>query len=83
MVEEKLKRYIMAELMFEQDGVSSSLQYDESLLKRGIIDSMGFIQLIQFIEEEFNIKVENEEMIPENFETISGIARFIRDKQVV
>lgn len=45
------------------------------------IDSMGFIQLIQFIEEEFNIKVNDEEMILENFETINSNAHFIKEKQ--
>ena len=81
-IEGKLKKYIMTELMFEQDGATFSLGGDESLLARGIIDSMGFIQLVQFIEKEFNIKVKDEEMIPENFETINSIEHFIKDKQV-
>ena len=80
--EEKLKKYIMAELMFEQDEASSSLRYDEPLLERGIIDSLGFIQLIEFIEEEFNIKIKDEELIPENFKTINIIAHLIKNKQL-
>ena len=53
---------------------------DEPLLDSGIIDSMGIIQLVSFLESEFNIEVDDEEILPEHFETMAGITAFVTTK---
>lgn len=53
---------------------------DEPLLDSGIIDSMGIIQLVGFLESEFNIEVDDEEILPEHFETMAGIAALVTTK---
>ncbi|WP_404783277.1 hypothetical protein [Altericista sp. CCNU0014] len=58
-----------------------SLAADDLLLEGGIIDSMGFIDLIAFIESEFEIVVEGEDMVPEHFQTVNSIAHLIEIKQ--
>ncbi|HJX63359.1 MAG TPA: acyl carrier protein [Polyangia bacterium] len=59
----------------------ASLADDASLLDRGIIDSTGVLELIEFIESTFGIKVEDAEMIPENLDSVARITTFIDRKK--
>lgn len=52
----------------------------ESLLDSGLIDSTGIYELVTFVENEFDVRVDDEEIVPENFETIESIARFVDRK---
>jgi len=54
-----------------------------SLLEQGIIDSTGVLEIISFVESTFGILVEDEEMVPQNLDSIDGIARFVRSKQAL
>jgi acyl carrier protein len=51
-----------------------------SLLESGIVDSTGMLEVIAFIEETFAVKVEDEEMVPENLDSIDNIVAFIAKK---
>jgi acyl carrier protein len=53
---------------------------DTSLLEAGIVDSTGVQEVIGFLEEKFQIRVENEEIIPENLDSVDRLARFVREK---
>jgi acyl carrier protein len=53
---------------------------DESMLEKGIIDSTGVLELVAFIESTFEIKVEDEELIPENLDSIKNIVSFLGKK---
>ena len=53
---------------------------DESMLEKGIIDSTGVLELVAFIESTFDIKVEDEELIPENLDSIKNIVSFLERK---
>jgi acyl carrier protein len=61
---------------------ANSLEIDTSLLDQGIIDSTGVLEVIGFIEETFGITVEDSELLPENLDSIEGIAQFIMRKKV-
>jgi acyl carrier protein len=50
---------------------------DDSFLENGIIDSTGILELIGFIEEEFGIEVRDEDLVPDNFDSISRLCRYI------
>lgn len=54
---------------------------DASLLNAGIIDSTGVLQLVTFLEQEFSIKVEDQEVVPANMDSISRLVRFVHSKQ--
>lgn len=54
-----------------------SLQDDDSLLEKGIIDSIRMLDLIGFLEEKFSVKVDDEDLYPENFDTLNAIADFV------
>lgn len=75
---DKLRIYILENYLFSND--QSALADDDSFLDKGIIDSTGILEVIYFLEEEFGIKVEDEEMVPENLDSISNLARYIESK---
>jgi acyl carrier protein len=53
---------------------------DESLLEKGIIDSTGVLELVAFLESTYEIKVEDEELIPENLDSIKNIVNYLERK---
>ncbi|MER8366308.1 MAG: acyl carrier protein [Mesorhizobium sp.] len=58
-----------------------SLESDTSLLDQGIVDSTGVLEVIGFIEETFGITVEDSELLPENLDSIQGIAQYVMRKR--
>ena len=54
---------------------------DDPLLRTGILDSLGILEVVSFLESEFQIVVADEELVPESFETIATIARFVDGKR--
>jgi len=54
---------------------------EDSLLESGIVDSLGVLDLVTFIESEFNVRVADEDLTPEHFNSISRIVAYIEDKQ--
>lgn len=61
-------------------GRENGLSDDDSFLERGIIDSTGVLELVSFIEEEFNIKIDNQELIPDNLDSIRKVVDFVNSK---
>ena len=76
-IQRELRQYIMSGLGREVDGVAD----DESLLEAGVIDSMGVLELVSFIEKQYRIAVSEDEMMPENFDTVDAIAAFVSRRQ--
>jgi acyl carrier protein len=71
---EKLKNYIVDNFLFGDD---KGLEYATSFLENGIIDSTGILELISFLEESFGMKVKDDELIPENLDSINNLVKFI------
>lgn len=80
MLQHAIQRFIVNELMYE-DGVTS-IEPDFPLVDNHIIDSLGLLRLIIFIEDQFGIEVRDEEVIPGNFKTINDVQAFIQRKQM-
>ena len=55
---------------------------DESFLENGIVDSTGILELITYVEEKFNISIDEEEMIPDNLDSLNNLSNFIQKKQI-
>ena len=55
---------------------------EDSFLENGIIDSTGVLELVLFIEETYNIKIEDDEVLPENLDSFAGIEKFLQQKGV-
>jgi acyl carrier protein len=52
----------------------------DPLLESGVLDSLGVLDLVSFVEQEFSVHVTDEELVPENFQTIDRIAAFVESK---
>ena len=77
-MQEMIIKYIEEELSNEE--LDDGLEVDEDLLGSGILDSLGMVKLISFIETEFGYKVEPEEMLIENFMTVSHVMKYLGEK---
>jgi acyl carrier protein len=56
------------------------LNDDDSLLATQVVDSTGFLELVDFLETEFKIRVADDEMVPENLDSLENIDRFLTRK---
>jgi acyl carrier protein len=77
-IKQQIIDFITTNFLF--DDAEKSLDEKDSLLETGVIDSTGVLELIAFIEETYEIKVEDEEIVPENLDTILDITYFIERK---
>ena len=80
-IKKTIKKYILENLLFTED--ESALHDDESFLDNGIIDSTGVMEIILFIEESFDFRVNDNEMWPANLDSVNNLATFIQHKQAV
>ena len=77
-IEAKVRDYILDNFLFTND--QSRLQDDASFLEEGIVDSTGVLELVMFVEENYGVTVEDEDIVPENFDSVLQLARYIRRK---
>jgi acyl carrier protein len=77
--EDLIRQYIDDELA--KDVLREPLRDDDLLLERQILDSLGLFQLVGYLENEFDIEVRDEELVPANFGSVRDIARLVREKQ--
>ena len=73
----KIKEFIVENFLF---GEANGLFDNTSFLEEGIIDSTGVLELIAFLEEEYTIHVKDEELLPENLDSIEKISVFLNTK---
>lgn len=77
-METLIRNYILENFLFTDDN--GQLQNDASFLEEGIVDSTGVLELVMFVEETFGTTVEDEEIMPENFDSVEQLARYVRLK---
>ena len=75
----RIKDFIVENFLFGEGG--EDLGEGDSFLEKGIIDSTGVLELVEWLEETFEIKVEDEELIPENLDSIANLANYIQKKR--
>lgn len=77
-ISKKLENFLLTEIAV---GLGKkSLDLDEDLLEQGIIDSLGLMKLIAYMEEIFSIKILDEDIVPENFQTINRMAKLVEQQ---
>ena len=79
---EKIKNQIRAYLK-ESVISSGEIENDTKIFDQGLLDSMGLLFLIEYLNENFKVEVEDEELDPKNFESIDNIASFVLNKKRV
>lgn len=72
-IQESIQEYIQKAAFVDKDKI----QNDSLIFKEGYFDSMGFIVLITFLEDNFGIRIGDEDLIEENFESINAITSYI------
>lgn len=77
-VEEKIRNFILDNFIFSDE--ENALANNESFLDKGVLDSTGILEVIFFLEEEFNIKVNDDELVPENLDSVDNITAFVNRK---
>jgi acyl carrier protein len=77
-IKQQIIDFISTNFLFDDE--QKEIDEKASLLETGVIDSTGVLELIAYIEETFNIKVEDEEIVPENLDTILDITYYIKQK---
>jgi acyl carrier protein len=78
-IEAQIRQYVRENFILGQEDLELSDR--DSFLESGIIDSTGILELVAFVEESFDIEILDEEMLPENLDSISNAANFIRSKK--
>ncbi|MBC8186574.1 acyl carrier protein [candidate division KSB1 bacterium] len=75
---DELKKFLIEQKYLEN---ADELGVDDSLLEQGVIDSVGIQQLVNFLEEKYKIKVEEDDLMPDNFDSLSAIEEYVNDKK--
>jgi len=76
-IEDKIREFIVKNLYYAE---GAALSDDASFIAEGVIDSIGAMELVAFVESEFKIKVEMSEVVVKNFDSIHRMADFVRRK---
>ena len=74
---ELVRTFIIDNFLF---GDGNKLAFDTPLFEKGIIDSTGVLELVAFIEENYNVTITDEELVQENFSSLNAIDKFLKSK---
>jgi len=77
-LQDDIRAFIVDSFLFGEDG---GLRDDSSFLEEGVVDSTGIMQLVSFLQEQYLITIEDEELIPDNLDSIRKVARFVETKR--
>jgi acyl carrier protein len=72
-----VREFIAENFLFRADA---ELDDDQSLLESGVIDSTGVLEVIAFLEQTFGISIADEEIVPENLDSINNMTRYLAGK---
>jgi acyl carrier protein len=75
---QEIRSFIVSNFLFGQDDIG--LTDDTSFLDSRIIDSTGVLELVAFVERTYDVRIEDEELVPENLDSIDRLAAFIEAK---
>jgi len=74
----EIREFVVGNFLFGQDA--ESLTDDESFLDSGIIDSTGVLELVSFLESHYNITIADDEVVPDNLDSVSKVSSFLQRK---
>jgi acyl carrier protein len=77
-IERTIRQFVIDNFFFGEEN--QEFHNENSLIEKGVIDSMGMLGLISFVQETYGIKVEDQELVPENWDSVSRIASFVQSK---
>lgn len=77
-IEQHLRKFVIDNFLFGEGN--GHLSDDDSFVEKGIIDSTGILELVAFLEKRFQIKVEDDELTPDNLDSVNKVASYVRRK---
>lgn len=77
-IQSEIRNFVAENFLFGEDP--ESLQNDDSFLETGIIDSTGVLELVAFIEDQYDVEVDDDELVPDNLDSINRLIDFIESK---
>jgi acyl carrier protein len=79
-VEESVVTGRIRSFLIQQFPLTKNMADDQPLLGGGLIDSLGILEVVSFLENQFKIAVADDELLPENFESIRKLSKFVQQK---
>jgi acyl carrier protein len=79
MYKSEIRQFVVENFLYGRDD--HTLDDDVSFLEKGIIDSTGVLELVSFIEEKYGISVDDQELIPDNFDSLNNLSSFVSQKR--
>ncbi len=76
-VRRELRDFVVTNYMF---GQATELNDNESFMEAGLIDSTGLLELVSFVEEKYGFNVEDQELVPENLDSLAALAKYVGRK---
>jgi acyl carrier protein len=80
-VVERTRNYVQEQFLYAQTDVR--LSEDDLLFERGVVDSMGALELVQFLENEYEILIDDDEVTEQHFRSLRSIADYVCSKRVI
>lgn len=77
-IEQEIRQFVIANFLFGTDD--GRLSSDESFLENGIIDSTGVLELVSFLEQTYQVKVRDDELVPDNLDSLRKVTAFVQRK---
>jgi acyl carrier protein len=77
-IEQEIRQFIIDNFLFGDPD--AKLSSDDSLLDRGIIDSTGVLEVVTFLEDKYGMKVQDDELVPQNLDSVNSLVQFVNGK---
>jgi acyl carrier protein len=77
-IKKEIHDYLEENILFE--SADDSISDDDSFMENGIIDSTGILELVSFIEQKFDFRVGDEDLVPDNFDSVNNLVDYIKKK---
>ena len=79
-IESEIREFVIKNFLFGSDG--SGFSNCDSFLDKGLIDSIGIMTLVEHVKEQYSIEVQDEELIPDNWDSVARIAKFVDGRRI-
>lgn len=76
-----LRVYVVENFLFGDDSAPFAFSDDDSFQERGIVDSTGILELVCHLQEQYGIEIADNELVPDNLDSLSKVARFVQRKR--
>ncbi|MGD0792491.1 MAG: acyl carrier protein [Terriglobales bacterium] len=77
-LEQEVRQFIIDNFVFENSN--GSFSNEDSFLETGLVDSMSIMTLVEFVREKYAISIEDEELVPDHWDSVSRIACFVQSR---